>query len=72
MKASIMAATMPTPMVDAERRQQISGNDGADNADHDIADEAEAAAFDDHAGKPAGNRADDQPNNDALRFHVSP
>src|SRR5208282_5510978 len=53
--------------VDAEHRQQISGNDGAD-----IADEAEAAAFDDHAGKPAGNRANDQPNNDALRSHVSP
>ena len=26
-----------------------------------------SAALDDHAGKPAGNRADDQPNNDALR-----
>src|SRR5271155_3146669 len=46
-------------------RQQITGNQAADDADDDVADQSEAATLHDHTGKPTGNRADDQPNNNA-------
>ena len=67
-KASMMAPTMPPPITNAELRQQPAGDDAADDADDDVADQAKAAAFDDHAGQPAGNRADDQPNDNAHVF----
>ena len=55
--------------MDTKLRQQPSGNDRADNADDDIAKDPEPAAFDHHAGKPAGDGAHDQPNDDALDAH---
>src|SRR5262249_34103661 len=36
------------------------------------ADQSVAAAFDHHTGKPTGNAADNQPNDECLCVHVSP
>ena len=73
MKASMIAPMMGPPISgNAMMRQQPAGDDGADDADDDVADQPEAAALDDHAGKPAGNRADDEPNDDALRSMIPP
>src|ERR1700722_12622429 len=58
--------------IDAELRQQPPGDDRADNADHDVAQQPIAAAFDHHSGKPAGDGSDDQPNDNALDAHRSP
>ena len=41
-------------------------------ASRDIADEAETPALDDLAREPAGNRADDQRDDDARKIHDSP
>ena len=43
---------------DAQLRQQPAGDQRADDADHDIADQPETGAVHDQAGKPAGDRAD--------------
>ena len=55
--------------MNAELRQQPSGDDRADNADDDIAEEPEAAALDHQPGEPAGDGPYDQPNDDALNAH---
>src|SRR5271169_2854684 len=47
----------PGAKVDVENGQQIARNDGADDADDDVADQSKTAALDHHAGKPAGNCA---------------
>src|ERR1700720_17100 len=57
---------------DADLRQQPTGDECADDADDDVADQSEAAAFHDHAGQPAGNRADDEPNDEGLYVHDFP
>jgi hypothetical protein len=56
----------------AKPGQKPARNQTADDADNNVADQAEAAAFDDHAGEPARNAADDQPDDEALCFHVFP
>jgi hypothetical protein len=43
---------------DAQSRQQPTTDQGADNADDDIADEAEAASSDKLSGEPAGDQTD--------------
>jgi len=42
-------------------RQQPARNHRADDADDDIAEQAEAAALNDEAGQPACDGADDEP-----------
>ena len=71
MTALIIAATTadknkPNP------RQEPAGDDGADNADRDVAHEAKAIALDDEAREPAGNRANHQPNDKSLNCHDHP
>ena len=39
----------------------------AQDADHDVADEAKAVALDHEPGEPAGDCADDDPGNDRFR-----
>ena len=39
--------------VDADLRKQPAGNDGADNADDDVADQAEAVTLHDQAREPS-------------------
>jgi hypothetical protein len=39
-------------------RQQSSPNDGADDADHDVADQSKPVTLDDDPGQEAGDRAD--------------
>ena len=68
-KASMMAPMRPPPITMPSLRQQPAGDEGADDADDDIADQPEAAAFHDHAGQPAGDGADNQPNDKALYVH---
>ena len=51
--------------VDAQLRQQPARQQRADDADHDIADQAETCAAHDQSGKPARNTANDQRRNDA-------
>ena len=60
MVALMMAGTSPVPRRDAELRQQPVADEGADNADDEIADEAEAGPAHDFAGEPAGDEADQQ------------
>ena len=66
--ALMIDATMPPPIDDADARQQPAGDERADDADHDVADQAKAHAAHDQAGEPAGDRADDQ--NDENCFDV--
>ncbi|MCY1307474.1 hypothetical protein D9M70_573990 [compost metagenome] len=54
---------------DADRREEESGDEGADDADNHIADEAKAKAFDDETGEPACDCADDQEYEDAFDTH---
>jgi hypothetical protein len=42
--------------------EALIGDDGADNADHNVANECKTVALDDEAREPAGNRANHQPN----------
>ena len=48
---------------------RIAGDEGADDADNDIADQTEAVARDDDTGKPTGNRADNQKNDKTFKTH---
>ena len=59
------------PKCKAEAREQYSGNERSDDADDDIADETKSAALHDLPGQPAGNGADNQPNDQLLEidFH---
>ena len=43
-----------------EPRQQEAGNDGTNDADHDIANETETASGHDLTGKPTSDRTDNQ------------
>jgi len=52
--------------MDAELRQQPAADEGADYADGDIADQAEAAAGNDFSSQPPGNEADEQ--DDGVSF----
>ena len=52
--------------VQAEARCQEPGDAGAENADNDVADEAEAVTLDQHTGQPAGDGADDDPGKNGL------
>ena len=54
-----------------EAGKQPAGNEGADDADDDVADQAEAAARHDLAGKPAGNGTDDEKDDECLWIHAS-
>src|SRR5262245_7351587 len=54
-----------------ESREKPAGNDCADDAKHDVADQAKAEARHDLTGKPAGDRTDDEPNNQGLWVHGS-
>ena len=58
--ALMIEAIMPPPIRMPMLRQQPVGDERADDADHDVAEQAETHAFDDQAGKPARDRADDQ------------
>src|ERR1043165_1391402 len=57
---------------DAETRQQVPGDDRADDADHDVADQPETKALHEQAGEPARNRSDDQPSNQTFDHGVPP
>jgi protein TonB len=52
--------------MDAQARRQKARDAGAEDADHDVADEAVAVALDEDAGEPAGDGADDDPGNPRL------
>jgi len=43
---------------DAQSRQQPAAGERPDDADHNIAEQTEASAFDNHAGQPARDRTD--------------
>jgi len=55
----------------AKARQKPAGDDCADDADHDIADQSEPPALHDLTGEPAGDGTDDEPDNDDFRRHES-
>src|SRR5690606_316089 len=57
--------------VETETRQKPAGHHGTDDSEHDIADEAKAAARNDLTGQPAGNSTDNEPNDEAFQSHVS-
>src|SRR5215471_5940904 len=56
----------------ANLREQPTSDQAADNTDDNVADQSVAATFDYHTGKPTGDGADDQPNDECLCVHVSP
>jgi hypothetical protein len=47
--------------VEAKTRRQDAGHAGAQHADDDVADQAEAIALDQQTCQPTGNGADDDP-----------
>lgn len=65
MKALITAAMKPPPMMMPIRGSSQPAMTAPMMPTMIVADQSEAAAPDHHAGKPAGNGADDQPNDDA-------
>ena len=68
--ALMIAATMPETEIDAELRKQPAADEGADDADDEVADETEACALDDLSGQPSGNNADYQNNCESFTRHV--
>ena len=60
MVALMISRTSAAAEADAQLRQQPARQQRADDADHDVADQAETGAAHDQAGKPAGDRADDE------------
>ena len=52
--------------MNAQSRQQPVADEGADQADDQIADEPKSAALHDSAGQPAGNNSDDKDDEKAL------
>jgi hypothetical protein len=57
---------------EAEFRQQEAADQGADNADRDIADQPKPESTHDLTRQPSGDRADDQHGNNASEFHDLP
>src|SRR5262245_28163254 len=59
---------------DAPERPEIwkqpAGNEGTDNTDDDVADEAEASPCHHQAGEPTGDGANDQKDDECLRIHA--
>src|SRR6516164_2996964 len=49
--------------------QEPTGNEGPDNANHDVADEPKTVTLDNLAREPARHRAYDQPNYEILYCH---
>ena len=70
--AVMIAPIIPPPRPMPIRRQQPAGDHRADDAEHDVAGEAEAAAGDDLTGDPAGNAADDDPYEDGPEDPLPP
>ena len=64
--ALMIEAIMPPPISDAEPRQQPAGDERADDADHDVAEQAEAHALHDQAGEPACDRTDEDDDDELL------
>src|SRR5579884_3374613 len=50
-----------------QRREQEAAEERADDADEHVADEAEAGAFHDEAGEPAGDATYDDPDEQRLQ-----
>ena len=55
--------------VDVQDASQPAANEGSDDADNNVADQAEAAALDECPGKPASDSADNQPSQQTVSFH---
>src|ERR1700761_2472542 len=56
----------PGADVDPQSPGQPAADKGADDADDDVAEQAEAAAADQRPGQPAGDDADDEPDDKAV------
>src|SRR6185369_8149182 len=56
--------------MDTELRQQPAPDEGADDSDDEVADNAEPGALYDLTGKPSGNEADQQDDEEAFARHV--
>jgi hypothetical protein len=50
--------------------KQPAGDECANYAHHDIAEKAKSAAFNKRSCEPAGNRADDEPNQKCFCWHL--
>jgi hypothetical protein len=55
---------------DADARQQPSAHHCSNDANDDVSDESEAAAFHDLASQPTGNGANHEPNDQDFNSHV--
>src|SRR5258705_10691309 len=55
--------------IDAKSRQQPASDEGADDADKDIADKAEAAASDQFSGEPACDQPHQKNDQNCLTGH---
>lgn len=56
---------------DAKHREDPAAKNGAEDADDDLADEAEIDALDEKIRDDAGYCAYDDPNNDTSQIHIS-
>jgi hypothetical protein len=72
MVAWMMEPTIPPPIDTPTMGKYQPGNEGPENADHDVADQAEAKALHDDTGKPAGDSADEKKDNQTLNTHDKP
>src|SRR5262249_52999074 len=55
--------------IDAELSEQPCADESADDTYEDVADEAEAVTLDDETGEPAGDRADQNENQQSFDGH---
>jgi hypothetical protein len=62
-------ADQPTPDVEANSRKQPACHHRADDAEHNVSNQAEAAALHDLSGQPARDSADNEPNKNSLWIH---
>src|SRR5205085_7402745 len=52
--------------MNSECGEQQAGEQGTDNSDHDVADQSKTGSLHDQACEPAGDRADQQDDNQAF------
>ncbi len=60
--AETIAPMMPETMTMPQLGEDPSADECADDAQHDVADKAEAVTLDDQAGEPSGDGSDQYPN----------
>jgi len=66
---AVIREPISPPARDTDQAEQEAADDCADDPDHHVAEQSEAATAHQHAGKPAGDGADDQRDDEVCWLH---